>query len=221
MRRTSINNYSHITTQISISIRFRWIKLVSCLSDQPSISSTQNARVFRTNVRFSSFFQLHEHSKSCQNVRSYEKRATSTLMKLTPGVSSINICYLLQQVHVLVVIHYFLYMTQSRGGQLFSSTGHIAPLLVSRGPHFSQKGKVKAKKLAFAGRMWPAGRMLPPSLLRAQSAKVQLLKYYKFCKPTGTIYSQKWLVKKKLNKEDIKTLCTLVDEQAIGVKDSF
>jgi len=34
---------------------------------------------------------------------------------------------------------------------------------VSCGPHFSQKGKVKAKKkLAFAGRMWPAGRMLPP-----------------------------------------------------------
>ncbi len=53
----------------------------------------------------------------------------------------------------------------TRGGQLFSSAGHIAPLLVSRGPHFSQKGKVKAKKLAFAGRMWPAGRMLPPLAL--------------------------------------------------------
>ncbi len=33
-----------------------------------------------------------------------------------------------------------------RGGRLFSSAGHIALLLVSRGPHFSQKGKVKAKK---------------------------------------------------------------------------
>ncbi len=30
---------------------------------------------------------------------------------------------------------------------------------MSRGPHFSQKGKVKAKKLAFAGRMLP-----PPGL---------------------------------------------------------
>jgi hypothetical protein len=35
--------------------------------------------------------------------------------------------------------------------QLFSSVGHIAPFLVSRGPNFSQKGKVKAKKIAFAG----------------------------------------------------------------------
>ncbi len=38
-----------------------------------------------------------------------------------------------------------------RGGQLFSSAGHIAPLLVSRGPHFSQKGKVKAKNISLRG----------------------------------------------------------------------
>jgi len=35
----------------------------------------------------------------------------------------------------------------------------LAPLLVSRGPHFSQNGKVKAKKIAFTGRMLP-----PPGL---------------------------------------------------------
>jgi len=37
-----------------------------------------------------------------------------------------------------------IYLTTRAGGQLFSSAGHIAPLLVSRGLNFSQKGKVKA-----------------------------------------------------------------------------
>jgi len=50
----------------------------------------------------------------------------------------------------------------ARGGQLFSSAGHIGPLFVSRGPNSSQMGKLKADKLASAGRMWPAGRILPP-----------------------------------------------------------
>jgi len=40
---------------------------------------------------------------------------------------------------------------QGRGGQLFSSAGHIALLLVSRRPHFSQKGKVKAKQISPRG----------------------------------------------------------------------
>ena len=47
-------------------------------------------------------------------------------------------------------------------GKQFSSTGHVAPLFVSRGPNFSQKCLFKAKKLTLAGRMWPAGLMLPP-----------------------------------------------------------
>ena len=38
--------------------------------------------------------------------------------------------------------------------RLFWFAGHIAPYLMSRGPHFSQKkGQFKAKKLTFAGRM--------------------------------------------------------------------
>ncbi len=43
------------------------------------------------------------------------------------------------------------------------SAGHIATLLSSRGPDFSQKGK--DKKLSLAGLMWPAGRILPPPVL--------------------------------------------------------
>jgi len=83
-------------------------------------------------------------------------------------------------------MHYdvFFKILYGRGGQLFSSAGHIAPLLASRGANFSQKGKVKAKKLASAGhivtllvsrganfsqkgkvkakKLASAGRMLPP-----------------------------------------------------------
>jgi hypothetical protein len=51
----------------------------------------------------------------------------------------------------------------NRGGQLFSSAGHIAPLLVSRGPHFSQKGKVKAKKISLRGPDGARGPYVAPS----------------------------------------------------------
>ncbi len=50
----------------------------------------------------------------------------------------------------------------SRGGQLFSSAGHIASLFLARGPGSRQKGTFQNEKLPFAGRMWPTGRMLPP-----------------------------------------------------------
>ena len=59
------------------------------------------------------------------------------------------------------------------GRQLFSSAGHIVSLFESRGPHFSQKGCDKAKKIAFAGRMWPTGRMLPPPVLDRQVVAIQ------------------------------------------------
>jgi len=53
-----------------------------------------------------------------------------------------------------------------QGGQLFSSAGHIAPLLVSRGPHFSQKGKVKAKKVSLRGLDVARGPYVAPSWCR-------------------------------------------------------
>ncbi len=58
-------------------------------------------------------------------------------------------------------------MLYGRGGQLFLSKGHIEPFKVPGGPYSSQKDNYKAKKLLFAGRTWPAGRMLsPPALWR-------------------------------------------------------
>ena len=50
--------------------------------------------------------------------------------------------------------------------------GYIRPLFVTRGPKSSQKCQFKANKLAFAGRIWPAGRMLPPPVLVASRPKV-------------------------------------------------
>ena len=43
----------------------------------------------------------------------------------------------------------------ARGGQLFSSAGHIKPLLESRGPRFGQKGNDNPKKIGLRGRMLP------------------------------------------------------------------
>ena len=42
-----------------------------------------------------------------------------------------------------------------RGGQLFLSAGHIAPLFVSRGANSSQLCQYKANKIAFAGHILP------------------------------------------------------------------
>jgi len=56
-----------------------------------SIFSTFYVRIFRTNVRFGSFFYVHVTRKSCQNGRSYEKFVRRMLMKLTPVVNFFNI----------------------------------------------------------------------------------------------------------------------------------
>ncbi len=56
------------------------------------------------------------------------------------------------------------HIVYNRGEQLFSSAGHIAPLIVSRGPHFSQKGKVKAKKNSLRGPERTSGPHVAPSL---------------------------------------------------------
>jgi len=48
-----------------------------------------NVRVFRTNVRFGSFYYIHVTRKNCQNERSYEKFVRLTLMKLTTRLISI------------------------------------------------------------------------------------------------------------------------------------
>ncbi len=50
--------------------------------------------------------------------------------------------------------------------QLFLSAGHIAPLLVSRGPHFSQKGSVKAKKISLRGPDVARGPYVAPSCFK-------------------------------------------------------
>jgi hypothetical protein len=58
-----------------------------------------------------------------------------------------------------------------RGGQLFSSAGHIAPLLVSREPHFSQKGTVKAKKISLRGPDVARGPYVAPSCSTAYAVR--------------------------------------------------
>jgi len=60
-------------------------------------------------------------------------------------------------------------LKNNMGGQLFSSAGHIAPLLVSRGPHFSQKDKVKAKKISRRGPDVANGPYVAPSWSRTTS----------------------------------------------------
>jgi hypothetical protein len=39
----------------------------------------------------------------------------------------------------------------SRGGQLFSSAGHIEPFFVSRGPHLGHKAYLNATKIGHRG----------------------------------------------------------------------
>ncbi len=57
--------------------------------------------------------------------------------------------------------------SQSKGGQLLLSAGHIGIIIVSRGPKSGQICFFKAKNEAIAGRMWPAGRMLLPPVIEA------------------------------------------------------
>ena len=56
-------------------------------------------------------------------------------------------------------------MYYSMGGQLYSSAGYITPLLVSRGPQFSQKGKVNARKISRRGPyVAPSGIRVQPTV---------------------------------------------------------
>ena len=65
-----------------------------------------------------------------------------------------------------------------RDGQQLSSAGHIEALFVSLGPSASQLCQFKRKKIAFAGRMWPAGRMLPSPALEAHSHLILLHSFF-------------------------------------------
>ncbi len=49
-----------------------------------------------------------------------------------------------------------IFIVQIRGGQLISSLDHSVHLCMSRGPYFSQKVKLQAKKMPLVGRMLPA-----------------------------------------------------------------
>jgi hypothetical protein len=70
----------------------------------------------------------------------------------------------------------------TRGGQLVLSAGHIASLLVARGPDFSQKRQISSQKLPFAiARMRPTDRILPPAVLYILSRIFKNLAVEKHC----------------------------------------
>jgi hypothetical protein len=73
-------------------------------------------------------------------------------------------------------------ISYSRGGQLFSSAGHIEPSFVSRGPHLGHKGLkiLKASKIGPRGPDVARGPYVAPSCLIATVSQ-KLAKFIDKC----------------------------------------
>ena len=62
-------------------------------------------------------------------------------------------------------------LLQNRGAQLFSSADLLCLYCVLQSHILVKKNKSNLRKLDFAGRMWPTGRMLPPPALNSAAMK--------------------------------------------------
>jgi len=78
------SEYFFLLILLQVPFTMLWSTILNADVNQPSISSTFYARVFSTQVLFSSYVLAKKNP-------SYKKRACKMLMKSTPGVNFTNI----------------------------------------------------------------------------------------------------------------------------------